>query len=250
VLPWLVLLVIAAAGAGVIWKLSPGGRGDAPSPAALAPPAAQPGVNLDSIAQVERRMQDEIATARRTAMLAERRADSIAAANRATGAAVSRESAHGHVYVFAQGGTPQVVIDGQIQRGVTPQLLQLAPGRHQVAVRGLTPYAPADTTIELAAEDTQTVVFRATRRAAGPLPGATFPAGAPKPKLSPVPGNDFFLQDPETGQTTPNWPVITQKLGFDPRTADPRRLTPQQRLAFRRYQQMVDSARRAAGRKP
>jgi hypothetical protein len=253
-----VLLLIAVAGAAVIWRLSPsrGANGTTTAPLAgnqAGSPAGGATINLDSIADVERRLQAEIAAARKIAMDAERRADSIAAANRAAGMGADSRAraaeAHAHLYVFAEGGTPQVVLDGTPQPGATPLLLQVSPGEHQVAVRGAIAFAPAETTITLAPEDTETVIFRANRgalprRRAGD-PAASGPSVAAR-QGEPVPERfgEYFVRDPATGKIVPNWAAVTEKLGFDPRTADPRRLTPQQRLAYRRFQQLVDSAKR------
>lgn len=256
--PWLALLLVAVAGAAVIWKLSPsrgagGTTASSPAGGQGGAPAGAAAVNLDSIANVERSLQAEIAAARKLAMDAERRADSIAAASRAAGAPAGGTSRpaddHAHLYVFAEGGTPQVVLDGTPQRGATPLLLQVSPGDHRVAVRGAVAFAPAETTITLAAEDTETVIFRANRgglqrRRAGD-PAADNPV-VPAPPGEAVPGrfSEYFTRDPATGKVGPNWPIVTQKLGFDPRTTDPRSLTPQQRLAYRRFQQFLDSAKR------
>ena len=218
--------MIAVAGAGIIWRMSPsrGRTGTAATPDSAATPA---GVNIDSIAEVERQMQSEVAVARQQAMAAEHRADSIAAASRTRGATGAPQPSHAHLYVFAQGGTPRVVLDGQQQDGVTPTVLQVSPGPHRISVRGLQAFAPAETTITLAAEDTQTVIFRADRR------------GGRQGQAS-----GFITHDPATGRPVVDWPAVINKLGFDPRTANPRALTPQQRLAYRRFQQVMDSARR------
>ncbi|MEA3246629.1 MAG: hypothetical protein U9Q74_10795, partial [Gemmatimonadota bacterium] len=253
----------AVAGAGVIWKLSPqrGGEGAA---APLSPPANPAGgpagaaaVNLDSIANVERNLQAEVAQARKIAMDAEHRADSIAAANRALasrGNAAPTAEDHAHLYVFAEGGSPQVILDGVLQRGAPPMLLQVPPGDHQIAVRGVNAFAPPETTVTLAAEDTATVIFRAHRgglQRRGPGDAAS-PSGTPAiPKRGEtVPGRfgEYFTRDAATGKIVPNWPVVTEKLGFDPRTTNPRSLTPQQRLAYRRFMQLVDSAKRVPQR--
>jgi hypothetical protein len=262
--PWLVLLAVAGAGAAVIWKLAPDQRGGAPQ-------AAAPVVTSDSLSELEKRFQAQIDEARRIAMAAERRADSIATASRQAatgpgGATPAPREEHAHVYVFAQGGTPEVVLDGQPQRQAAPALLQIAPGRHTLAVRGLQAFAPAETTIVLAPEDTQTVVFRAQRSTAGasgtaPRPGAaggaagtdapnTGVAAAPPRSVitEPAPASpNAFIRVGPNGKPELNWPEITAKLGFDPRTVDARRLTPQQRVAYRRFQVMVDSLRKLSG---
>ncbi|HVZ50009.1 MAG TPA: protein kinase [Gemmatimonadaceae bacterium] len=250
VLPWLTLLVIAGVGGGVIWKLSPGRESAASSrpDSAAAVPAAAPAPNLDSIGTVERRMQAELDSARRAALAAERRADSVTAASRAGGAAPG-EKPHAHLYVFAEGGAPKVIVDGQPQAGVTPALLQVSPGTHRVAVRGFVGFAPAETTVTLAAEDTETVVFRAERgagkRAAARGNLTDSGAGAPS-----GPRHEYLTQDPVTGKPVINWPAVVTKLGFDPRTANPRALTPPQRVKYRRFQATLDSLRRTALQRP
>lgn len=141
-LPWLVLLVIAAIGGGVIWKLAPSPA----APVALAPPpAAAPTIGLDSIAALERALQEQLAEARRIALEAERRAE---ASGRAP----------------APGGLP-------------PGLTRDARGNPQV-----------------------------------------------------------------------DWPAVISALGFDPRAVDPRRLAPEQRLKYRKFQAWADSLRRTARR--
>lgn len=256
-LPWLVLLAIASAGAGVIWKLSPGRGGEqvasapAPDPADASTRPSTAGPNLDSIAEVERRMQAEVETARRQAMAAEHRADSIAAASRAASraAGATQEPAHAHLYVFAQGGTPRVILDGEPQPGLTPTLLQVPPGSHRLAVRGQVGFAPAETTVTLAAEDTETVIFRAERL--GGVPGRRAVRGdAAGTPADQAPSNALVTPDPATGKPVVNWPAVINKLGFDPRTVDPRALTPQQRIGYRRFKQAMDSLRRATSRRP
>lgn len=150
--------------------------------------------------------------------------------------AADQGDAHAHLYVFAQGGTPHVYVDGVSQRVAAPALVQVTPGRHTVQVRGLQPFEPSDTTIVLAAEDTQTVIFRQAR-AAQPRAGnaaGTQEAGNRAGRANTLPAMD--------------WDDWTQKLGFDPRTVDTRTLTPAQRQRYRRFQQAVDSVRRAARR--
>jgi serine/threonine protein kinase len=250
--PWLVLLLIATAGAAVIWKLAPGRGASDAAPLANASVAAPAGsVNLDSIAEIERALQAQVTEARRVAMEAERRADQLAAASRRSGApaaAAPRELAHAHLYVFAQGGTPQVVIDGTGRNEAAPAVFQMVPGRHTVSVRGNQQFFPRDTTVELAAEDTQTVVFRSFRFAkqngqVRQLP----PAGAGATNGGA--GNDAVGSAP-TGVPPINWPDVVRKLGFDPRTVDLRRLTPEQKQRYRRFQQAMDSVRRASPRRP
>jgi serine/threonine protein kinase len=249
ILPWLVLLVIAGVGAGVIWKLSPERTAE--------PPAANP-ARVDSIALLEKRLQEQIDENRRIALANEHRTDSIAAASRnavpSGGAnnAPAAEPAHAHVYVFAQGGTPQVVLDGVNQNENAPAVFQLTPGKHTIAVKGLQAFTPAETTIVLAAEDTQTVVFRAANRrvAAGNEGVATAPntiiTERAQPQPLPPAIAELFVKAPN-GQPVLNWPVVVGKLGFDPRTVDQRRLSPQQRQNWRRVQLLADSLRRAYG---
>jgi hypothetical protein len=245
-LPWLVLVVIAGAGAAVIWKLAP----DRPAPETR--PSAVASAPADSMTDVEKRLQAQIDEMRQIAMNAERRADSIAAANRgganvpaATGGnppARPREEAHGHVYVFAQGGTPQVVLDGVNRQQIAPALFQLPPGKHTVSVKGLQAFVPAETTIVLAVEDTQTVVFRAANMVAqqqqhqqrgGDRAVQSLPAGLA----------ELFEKAPN-GQLVMNMAVVTKRLGFDPRSVDQRRLTPIQRQNWRKMQMVADSVRR------
>jgi len=265
-LPWLTLLVIAAAGGGVIWKLAPprrdatdqaagtrpaGTTAAAPPAPSLAAPAGS--VNLDSIAAIERELQAQVDEARRIALAAERRADALAASRQgggaAPGSATQGDPTHAHLYVFAQGGAPLVVIDGSARNEVAPAVFQLAPGRHTVSVRGNQQFFPHDTTIELAPEDTETVVFRSLRFAGQRQPQQqSVGAGDPAPAKP-------FIPVPEGGVAQKpalpvDWPDIVRKLGFDPRTADLRRLTPEQRQRFRRFQEMMDSLRRAGARRP
>jgi hypothetical protein len=257
-LPWLVLLVIAGAGAAVIWKLAPDRENSAAAPTTAAAPA-------DSMTDIEKRMQAQIDEMREIAMRAERRADSIAAASRG-GASLNpggaganpaspREAAHGNVYVFAQGGTPQVVVDGVNQQSNAPAVFQLSPGRHTISVRGGQAFVPAETTIVLAVEDTQTVVFRAANLVAmqqrlggrnGQAPasnGGGSPATPQAPATLPPGVAELFVKAPN-GQLVLNMPVVTAKLGFDPRTVDQRRLTLQQRQAWRRLQMTADSVKK------
>jgi serine/threonine protein kinase len=238
-LPWVALLVIAGVGAGVIWKLAPG-RNAEPQP---TPQVA----SADTVSDVEKRLQAQVDEMRRIAMTAERRADSIAAANRGSAAGPNgggaqsptpQEDPHAHVYVFAQGGTPQVYVDGVSQNTNAPAVFQLKPGRHVVSVKGGQEFAPAETTIVLAAEDTQTVVFKVKRNVG--VQQQNFGGGRALPA-----GGDALVVPGPNGQPLINWPAVTKKFGFDPRTVDQRRLTPQQRQNFKTFQLMLDSLRRA-----
>jgi serine/threonine protein kinase len=262
--PWLALLLIAGAGAAVIWKLAPDRGSSAAAPTQFAA--------ADSMGDLEKRLQAQVDEMRRIAMAAERRADSIAAANSANrgsgapsgGGAQSpapREDPHAHVYVFAQGGTPQVFVDGVSQNTNAPAVFQLTPGRHVVSVRGGQEFAPAETTIVLAPEDTQTVVFRVSRTTG--VQQQNFPAGrvgqqfrnagtqGPIAAAAPVGTNvpaglsESILTPGPNGQPLINWPAVTKKLGFDPRTVDQRTMTPIQRQNYRKFQYMLDSLRRA-----
>ncbi len=264
--PWLVLLVIAGAGAGVIWKLAPP-RVEAP-PAAPAPVASAP---ADTMTDMERRLQTQIEETRRIALAAERRADSLAALNQALGAGgagtanprqtPSAEAPHAHLYVFAQGGVAQVVLDGQVRGDNAPAVYQVAPGRHRVSVRGTQEFVPAETTVVLAANDTQSVIFRTRRDAAANgarggmtptnVPGVSaLPPSAIITEQAPLDAATIVFKNPATGQPTVNWPAVTRRLGFDPRSVDQRSLNPTQRAALRRFQQMMDSARRAGSQVP
>ncbi|MDQ8165201.1 MAG: serine/threonine-protein kinase [Gemmatimonadota bacterium] len=268
--PWLVLLVIAGAGAGVIWKLAPP-RVEAP-PAVQAPPASAP---ADTVTDMERRLQSQIEETRRIALAAERRADSLAELNRSLGAgtaaagnprpAPAAEPPHAHLYVFAQGGAAQVVLDGQVRGDNAPAVYQVAPGRHRVSVRGAQEFVPAETTVVLAVNDTQSVIFRTRRVAAADgvrggmtptnVPGVSaLPPSAIITENAPPDAAALIVKNPSTGQATVNWPAVIRRLGFDPRSVDQRSLSPTQRAGLRRFQQMMDSLRRAGtqipGRKP
>jgi len=265
-----VLLVIAGAGAGVIWKLAPP-RVDAP-PAAPAPVATAP---ADTMTDMERRLQTQIEETRRIALAAERRADSLAELNKSLGAgapaagnprqAPTAEPPHAHLYVFAQGGAARVVLDGQVKGDNAPAVYQVAPGRHRVSVRGTQEFVPAETTVVLAANDTQSVIFRTRRGAAADgarggmtptnVPGVSaLPPGAIITENAPPDAAALILKNPSTGQVTVNWPAVIRRLGFDPRSVDQRNLNATQRAGLRRFQQMMDSVRRATtqvpGRKP
>lgn len=271
IVPWLVLLLIAGTGAGVIWKV----MGQKTSPAAQTAAAPAAVVNMDSISAIEKRLEAEVADARRIAMEAERRADQLSAANQANqakskGAAVApvpKEAPHAHLYVFAQGGTPQVVIDGSARNEAAPAVFQMSPGKHTIAVKGAQDFFPHDTVIVLAAEDTQTVVFRNLRfqkqlqqaqgnaaRASAP-PATSAPTDNPAPQTQPAPNVTApnaaapnAAAPAFTGQMT--LPEIINKLGFDPRNVDARRLTPEQKVKYRRFVQYQDSLRRANPRRP
>ena len=248
-MPWLVLLLIAGAGAGVIWKLAPP-RSPAAATAPTAAPAsgdasATPLAVADTLSDREKQFQVQIDEARRIALAAERRADSLATAARGSDAGsglsarpgatpADSPDAHAHLYVFAQGGTPQVFVDGVAQRVAAPALVQVTPGRHTVQVRGLAPYLPADTTIDLAPEDTQTVVFRQRRANAQPQSGQARAGNAGTAGAKPA-------------ITIEEW---IRLLGFDPRNVNVRNLTPDQRTKYRRFVQYTDSVRRASGRRP
>ncbi len=268
--PWLVLLVIAGAGAGVIWKLAPP-RVEAP-PAASAPVATAP---ADTMTDMERRLQTQIEETRRIDLAAERRADSLAELNKSLGAgapaagnsrqAPAGEPPHAHLYVFAQGGAAQVVLDGQVKGDNAPAVYQIAPGRHRISVRGTQEFVPAETTVVLAANDTQSVIFRTRRVAAAEgarggmtptnVPGVSaLPPGAIITENAPPDAAALIVKNPSTGQATVNWPAVIRGLGFDPRSVDQRNLNATQRAGLRRFQQMMDSVRRATtqapGRKP
>ena len=127
-----------------------------------------------------------------------------------------------------------------------PAVFQMTPGRHTIAVKGQQAFFPSDTSIELAAEDTQTVVFRSLRfqqqqQQVQQQQQQQVPQGGAGGTASP------------NAVSTPqqmNWPDVVSKLGFDPRTADLRRLTPEQRQRYRRFQQFTDSVKRANPRRP
>lgn len=237
--PWLALLLIAGAGAGVIYKLAPQpdvvAAPPAPVPSA-APPADTSG---DGESEVERRLQAQIDEARRIALAAQHRADSIEAASRARDAAAGAASAaptpvRGQVYVFAIGGGGQIYVDGVNQQVSVPALLTLPVGRHQINVRGATMFVPSDTIVDVSGRDTATVVFRTRAAATAQRPGT------PQRATPPQRGGDAAV----------DWDAAIKLLGFDPRTADLRRLTPEQRARYRRFTQYVDSLRKAGGRRP
>jgi len=122
-----------------------------------------------------------------------------------------------------------VVVDGVSQRVAAPALVQVTPGRHSISVRGLTAFQPPDTTIEFAAEDTLTVVFR-QQRAGGQAAGG---GARNNTGLAPIDINEWI-----------------RRLGFDPRNVNVRSLTPDQRTKYRRFVQYTDSVRRANNRRP
>ena len=256
-LPWLALLLIAGAGAAVIFKLAPSGS-ETGTPAAAIVPApvdSGAGANANELGDLEKRMQAQIDEARRIAVAAEKRADSMAAANRVPGAGsaasshdpASRDVSGARVYVLAQGGTPQIYLDGVAQNVAAPALLNVPPGRHTIRVRGLTPFQPADTTIEVGTGDTLTVVFRGLRQEAQRAGGN---AGAPRPAGAATGAGADVNRARANALAEVNWDEWVRKLGFDPRTADVRRLTPEQRLRYRQFTQMMDSLRRVTGRRP
>jgi len=181
--PWLaVVLLLVLGGVGGAIVVMRGGK-PAPVPVAAAP-AASP--LLDSIAALQKaeatenaKLQQELDDARKTALAAERKVETLsetvrppapaaASAEKKTVApAAPAEPPHAHIIVLARGGSPRVLVDGQPTVNSAPTVVEVPPGKHTVAVRGATGnvFTPAEYNLELAVGDTQQVVFVSQRAA-------------------------------------------------------------------------------------
>jgi hypothetical protein len=151
-----------------------------PVAAATAAPASAP--TADSAQAAENaRLQGEVADARRIALDAERKLEQLQASKatpavgaaartseRADGKAPAKGATapQGHLFVMVRGGTPSVYIDGEKRSATTPTVIEVGPGRHVVAVRGMQPFYPAERTLDVSAGDTMQVLFASKRLAA------------------------------------------------------------------------------------
>jgi serine/threonine-protein kinase len=175
----LLLVLGGTAGALAIGRMN-ARRNAAAAAAVVVSPAAQPASPLaDSIAALQKadseenaRLQQELADARQAALTAEHKAELLSRAqaakrapSSAPGAAVASappvEPPHAHIVVIARGGTPRILVDGRPTVNSAPAVVEVAPGKHTVAVRGApnNPFTPSEYNLDLAPNDTQQVVF-------------------------------------------------------------------------------------------
>jgi hypothetical protein len=146
------LLVLTAVSVGAYaWWLS------RQAPAARV--AAAPAPASDTLAE---RLARELEETRRIALDAQRRAERAEAAQRAAAAPVPSPSraVAGHVGVTVRGGTPRLLVDGNVVAGSTPAIIDVPPGRHVVSVdeAGRT-YVPRQYVIDVTQGDTSRLMF-------------------------------------------------------------------------------------------
>lgn len=183
--PWLViallLLLGGAAAAAVVVRMNASksaALAAAPPVAAAVTPAASP--LADSLAALRKadadenaKLQQEVADARKEALAAEHKDELLSQAAAAKTAAAAPASGskgqppapveppHAHIIVIARGGLPRIFVDGQPTVNSAPAVVEVAPGKHTVSVRGAptNPFTPAEYSLDLAPNDTQQVVF-------------------------------------------------------------------------------------------
>lgn len=180
--PWLVIVLLVLLGgvAGAIVVKQMSNRG--PASLASAPAASVASPLTDSLAALQKaevdqnaKLQQEVDDARKAALAAEHQVELMSEAQAAkTGAtaaaatpAAPAEAPHAHIIVLARGGTPLVLVDGKRTANSAPTVVEIAPGKHVVSVRGAAgnPFTPSAYNLDLAPNDTQQVVF-VSRRAA------------------------------------------------------------------------------------
>ena len=176
----MLLVLGGVAGAVVVPRIN--ARRAAAVVAAPTAVVARPVASLlaDSLAAIQKadsdenaRLQQELADARRTALAAEHKVEQLSHPDAAK-SGVSRASAapeppaeapHAHIVVIARGGAPRILVDGQPTVNSAPAVVEVAPGKHTVAVRGApgNQFTPAEYNLDLAPNDTQQVVFVSPR---------------------------------------------------------------------------------------
>jgi serine/threonine protein kinase, bacterial len=192
--PWLVIVLLlllgGVAGAIVVARMNKTAATPlAATVASAATPPAAPAPTTstlsDSIAVLQRneadenaRLQKEVADARKAALAAEHKVELLSQAQASKSAAAPGskgakappppvEPPHAHIIVLARGGTPAVFVDGERTVNSAPTVVEVPPGKHQVAVRGANgnSFTPAQYDLDLAPDDTQQVVFVSLRAA-------------------------------------------------------------------------------------
>ncbi|MHB1313265.1 MAG: serine/threonine-protein kinase, partial [Gemmatimonadaceae bacterium] len=155
------LVMTAVAVGGYAWWLS---RQKPAVPAVPLAAAAGAAAAPDTLAA---RLARELEETRRIALDAERRAERAEASQRAAAVpsaagASSRTAGQvvGHVGVTVRGGTPRLLVDGQVMAGSTPAIIDVPPGRHVVRVDETGRiYLPRQYVIDVAAGDTSRLLF-------------------------------------------------------------------------------------------
>jgi hypothetical protein len=230
----LLLLLGGAAGAIIVARMND--RKNAALAGASAAAAAAPFV--DSIAALQKaeadenaKLQKEVDDARTAALAAEHKVELMSQAQAAKRAAPAAskgeappppvEAPHAHVIVLVRGGTPSVFIDGQRTVNNAPTVVEVPPGHHVVSVRGAggNQFTPAEYSLDLAPEDTQQVIFVSQRVAQ---------AQSQRQKAA------------ETGDPGSASAAAGAAAGTDTAAR-----TAAQRQRYQRFQQSMDSARRA-----
>ena len=217
----------------------------------VAPPAvAAPAPVTDSLMALEKEQGAEIAAlrkevedAKKIAMDAERRRELAAAkpASSASGvssapkgaAAAPVEAPHAHLFVMVKGGAPEVLVDGRQMADKSPAVIEVAPGRHTVTVRGASAqqqFLPLEYSVDLAPNDTEQVVFMTARAA------AVAEAAQQRNKAA------------ADGGAAGAAPVAPSSAAPAPGAPDPSNLTQEQRLKWQQYLRRMNS--RKASHKP
>ena len=190
--PWIavVLLLVVGGAIGAIFALRPGTKPGAPSAPVAAAPAGSP--ISDSIAALQKleaeenaKLQKEVDDARKVALDAEHKMELMSQAQSAQAASpapakreraqadapapapAAAEPPHAHIIVLARGGSPRVLVDGKATVNSAPTVVEVPPGKHDVTVQGApgNVFSPPSYALELAAGDTQQVVFVSQRAA-------------------------------------------------------------------------------------
>jgi serine/threonine protein kinase len=173
------LLVLGGVGGAIV--VAQRGIGRAPKsdvalpvPVVQAPLVAAPA--NDSLLALEREQGAEIAALRRdvedartVAMASEHRRELAAAKIAAADGGATVEPVHAHLFVMVKGGVPAVLVDGRQMADRSPAVIEVPPGHHAVTVRsptGSQKFLPAVYDVDLAANDTEQVVFMSAHAAA------------------------------------------------------------------------------------
>ena len=168
--PAAVLLLAVGGLIGIVVSQRDALRRDEAARAAATTPLPAAVVNAESLRVVEQAQEAEnaelrkqVADTRRIALEAESKMEAMARA-KAPKAAAPAPVAHAHVFVMTRGGAPAIVVDGVEAAQRSPAVVEVAPGHHQVSVRGAgTDFFPAEYGVDLAPNDTQQVIFLSRR---------------------------------------------------------------------------------------
>jgi len=135
---------------------------------------------------------------------------------------------------MVKGGAPEVLVDGRQMADKSPAVIEVAPGRHTVTVRGASAqqqFLPLEYSVDLAPNDTEQVVFMTARAA------AVAEAAQQRNKAA-----------ADGGAGAGAAPVGPSSAAPAPGAPDPSNLTQEQRLKWQQYLRRMNS--RKASHKP